>query len=321
MSQAPLVTIGIPTYNRTRYLPEAIQSVLAQTYDDFELLIIDNASTEDVGSVVKRFSDPRLKFVRQSTNVGAVRNMNRVIKEARGKYIVIHHDDDIMLPENVEKKAAFLEANPGVGFVHSSFMRIRENGDTVDEAPNSAVNTGGVETGRDFFHRALEFNPVGCPTVMAPKAALEQVGCFDVEVAVAADLPLWLKLSLFFDVGYIAEPLLNIRLHSGQDSTVYMHGYREAEQLYSTRMRVLREFEKQFDWLSTAQQRFQRNYFCELLKKTDELSSSGNARTVIGRLAFIVSRRPWLVLHPFAIRAFACSIEKSLGRQLVRRFS
>ena len=316
MNRRPLVTVGIPTYNRTKYLAEAIQSVLEQTFEDFEFLIYDNASTEDVAGLVQSFDDPRINYVRHSRNVGPLRNSNLIAEHAKGKYVVMHHDDDIMLPTNLEKKAAFMEANQGVGFVHSGFERIDMSGRTLPPSLNANVCPEGVEPGWDMFRRLLRFNPVGCPTVMISKEAIVEKGLFDESVAVTADIPAWMKFSLFYDIGYLAEPLLKIRLHPGQDSAMHLHGYREAEQLYSSRLRVLRDYEGQFGWLAKERAQFQRRYFMEVLREADELSWNGNAGTVLGKLFFVCSRCPWLALYPSTLRASA----RSLGRSALRQF-
>ena len=89
------VTVAIPTYNRAHYLPEAIESVLAQTFQDFELLILDNASTDNTPELVKSFKDERIRYVRNQTNIGMFGNCNKALELARGEYVIIFHDDDI----------------------------------------------------------------------------------------------------------------------------------------------------------------------------------------------------------------------------------
>ena len=99
MSQYPYFTIGIPTYNRVAFLREAINSALSQTNPDFELIISDNASTDDTPAVVASIKDERLRYVRQPANFGAVNNINFLINEARGRFFVLHQDDDLLHPE------------------------------------------------------------------------------------------------------------------------------------------------------------------------------------------------------------------------------
>jgi glycosyltransferase involved in cell wall biosynthesis len=99
MSQHPYFTIAIPTYNRAAFLRQAINSALSQTDSDFELIISDNASTDDTPAVVASIKDERLRYVRQPANLGAIKNVNFLVREARGRFFVLHQDDDLLHPE------------------------------------------------------------------------------------------------------------------------------------------------------------------------------------------------------------------------------
>lgn len=96
---APTFSIGIPNYERPRYLKEALQNVLAQSFADFEVVVSDDCSRADIAAVVAQFDDPRVRFVRQAQNIGAVANFNYVINAARGRYIVLHQNDDLLHPD------------------------------------------------------------------------------------------------------------------------------------------------------------------------------------------------------------------------------
>jgi glycosyltransferase involved in cell wall biosynthesis len=99
MSRHPYFTIAIPTYNRTAFLRQAINSALSQTDADFELIISDNASTDDTPDVVASIKDERLRYVRQPVNLGAIKNINFILREARGRFFILHQDDDLLHPE------------------------------------------------------------------------------------------------------------------------------------------------------------------------------------------------------------------------------
>ena len=99
MSQRPYFTIAIPTYNRAAFLREAINSALSQTDSDFELIVSDNASTDDTTAVVASIKDERLRYVRQTENLGAIKNVNFLVREARGRFFILHQDDDLLHPE------------------------------------------------------------------------------------------------------------------------------------------------------------------------------------------------------------------------------
>ena len=101
--------MGIPTYNHATYLRESIQSVLDQTFPDFELIIVDDASVDDTPEIVQSFGDKRIRCYRNLKNIGQTPNWNRCLELARGEYITIFHDDDVMLPENLSMKVKAFE--------------------------------------------------------------------------------------------------------------------------------------------------------------------------------------------------------------------
>ncbi len=310
----PLVTVGLPTCNRREYLANAIERILNQTFSDFELLVSDNASSVDIESEVKRFNDPRIQFHRQSANVGAVRNANDIIRRSVGKHVIIHHDDDVMMPNNLEKKVELLEANPNVGFVHSNFLIIDSKGKVVGENRNAGVNPPGIEEGRDFFERMLRHNPVGCPTVMLSRAALEDVGYFNEKVRHSADIYMWIKMSLFYDVGYIADPLIELREHPGQDSWRFLKGYRSIEQSYTATVTALADCEARLPELGERRRQFERKFIDRVAADAAQLSQSGNLRTVGGSLAFLAAKKPRTLCRPGIMKTALMSLVHTIPK-------
>ncbi len=114
------VSVCIPTYNGAAFLTEAIESVLSQSFRDFELLIVDDGSTDTTLDIARSFTDPRIAIYQNETQLGIPGNWNRCLSLARGEYICIFHQDDIMLPENLARKVEMLAADPTIAFVHSS---------------------------------------------------------------------------------------------------------------------------------------------------------------------------------------------------------
>lgn len=118
----PKVSVVIPTHNRSSLLRRAIQSVLDQTYQDFEIIVVDDASTDDTEAVVKGFADERIRYVRHSENRGEAASRNTGIRLAKGEYIAGHDDDDVWLPPKLEKQVkAFEKASPKVGVVSPDY--------------------------------------------------------------------------------------------------------------------------------------------------------------------------------------------------------
>ena len=122
--QHPLVSICIPTYNRAGMVSKAIDSALAQTYTNVEVLVVDNASSDTIESLMAAYSDPRVKFHRNAHNLGMFGNFNRCIESAKGKYIHILHSDDYIDAGFTETCVAFLEAHPDVGMTFGSALSV-----------------------------------------------------------------------------------------------------------------------------------------------------------------------------------------------------
>ena len=115
----PAVSVCIPTFNYGRFLPDAIKSVLAQTFTDFELVVVDNASTDATAELMEAFvrSDPRIRFFRNAENVGIVKNFNRALGHATGDYVKILCADDLLAPAALERSLAVIRNNPAVSLV------------------------------------------------------------------------------------------------------------------------------------------------------------------------------------------------------------
>src|SRR5262249_40939182 len=127
-SALPTVSIILPAFNAADYLEATVRSVLAQTFTDFELLLLDNASTDDTPAVATALVDPRLQYRRNPTNVGYAGNVELGRSLASAPYVVVLNADDIWEPTYLAKTVALLKANPGLGFVHAHIMLMDEHG-------------------------------------------------------------------------------------------------------------------------------------------------------------------------------------------------
>jgi len=210
----PQVSVIIPTYNCARYLPEAIDSVLAQTYRDFEIIVVDDGSTDDTPDVLARYGEAILVIRQPNQGRGAARNAG--ILAARGQYIAFLDADDLWLPRKLEKQMALFEERSEIGWVYSDY---RYFGDT--------------STGDDSFFGRHSLRPppegwilvkllAGCITstitVMARAACFRQVGLFDPSLVRAQDYDMWIRLACRSEVGCVDNVLALYRQHPGQDS-------------------------------------------------------------------------------------------------------
>jgi len=220
-SKPPLVSVCIPTYNRAGLLHECITSVLAQTFEDFELIVSDNASTDATTDVVNGFADSRIRYSRNSSNIGHLENFNRCLRLATGEFVVLFFDDDVMLPGNLAVKVDALRRHPRAGLVHSSYNIIDESGQVVVADTNKFRQLGiadgasdSVEPGRRALETLLRSNFINESTVMIRRACYERIGGFTDQLRLAFDWEYWLRISRFHDIAFVAVPLVNWRSHS-----------------------------------------------------------------------------------------------------------
>lgn len=175
----PKVTVAIPTYNRAHYLKESIPSVLAQTFMDFNLVIIDNASTDNTGEVVRSFADPRIEYFRNECNLGIIGNWNRAIELCVGEYLNIFGDDDKMLPNFLEKSVTILDAFPQIGFTFSHCNKVNEQGEFIRLWGYDFPPAGYIR-GHEYLMLTVKF---GCcltnsSTVLVRRSVHDRVGAY-----------------------------------------------------------------------------------------------------------------------------------------------
>jgi glycosyltransferase involved in cell wall biosynthesis len=240
-ARIPRVTVSLPTYNGAAHVEAAIESILSQTLDDFELLVMDDCSDDDTPAIVARFQDARIRFERNPVRFGLVRNWNRCLDAASGTYVTIFHQDDVMAPDNLARKVAVLDEHPTVAFVHSNLRQIGPDGSVLSEwwyAP-PAPGDAGVHGGRDFLERLFwGDNLVCCPGVVLRREMVSQHGLFDTQLPFTADWEMWMRLCIFHDVAYIPDPLFSYRRHPGAE-TERFKGASGLEQSFLAKHRIL----------------------------------------------------------------------------------
>lgn len=214
-----LVSVVLPAYDRLQFLAPAIDSVLAQTGVDVELLIVDDGSTEATRQWLQALELPAVRLIhREHCGLpGRVRNVG--IRAARGRYIAFLDSDDLWLPDKLRRQCAALHAQPGARWSYTACSHVDSVGQTLEPA--------GVQPWR--AHRGPMAEAVGClrahsalPTVMAERELLLEVGGFDERLPLYEDHDLWLRLALRSEPAVIADPLVRVRRHdahySGHDA-------------------------------------------------------------------------------------------------------
>ncbi len=218
------VSVCIPVFNGSDYIAESIDSVLSQTYEDFQLVVCDNCSTDNTEEIVRSFRDARLKYVRNAENLGLVGNFNRCLEHAKGEYVCIWHHDDVMLPDNLKLKVQLLEEHPDVGFVHSNLVLIDEKGAVVaGEIWYEGSRHDYIEDGRTAVREYLQYLPSGASifigAVLARRSHYEKVGEFNPALPHCVDSDMWMRMMLLCKIACIGTPLVKYRVHSTSASS------------------------------------------------------------------------------------------------------
>lgn len=221
----PRVSVCLPVYNGARYLAASIASVLAQTWSDFRLVVVDNCSTDSTPDVVRSFSDPRIVYHRNGENIGLVGNFNRCLDLADGELVCIWHDDDVMLSDNLARKVAFLDAYPSAAFVHSNLWLIDDAGQRYREHWHEDSRrdyvTPGAEWLERFALRLVQGPLVFIGAALVRRAAYERAGRVWGGQPSCCDDEMWMRLALCGDVGCLGEPLVENRTHGGRASSAH----------------------------------------------------------------------------------------------------
>jgi glycosyltransferase involved in cell wall biosynthesis len=213
----PLISVLIPAYNCAQYLAATIESVLAQSCADFELIVVDNNSADETLAVVSRYSDPRLYYVKYKETVPMGENWDRCLSLAAGKYVCLLHADDQFQPRCLEVESQIMEADPAIGYVYSAVNFIDEKQAVLQR--HSPFPESYVRPGREEFRQSILGNYVFCPSVMVRRECYSRVGGFKPGLKCALDWDMWLRLDLASGkVGYSAELLAAYRVHAGSFS-------------------------------------------------------------------------------------------------------
>lgn len=203
-----LVSIIMPSYNTAQYIRQSIQSVLAQTYLNWELIIVDDCSSDNTENVVSVFlNDNRIKFLKNERNSGAAVSRNRALREARGKWIAFLDSDDLWEPEKLEKQIAFME-NHEYHFSYTNYIEIDE-----ESVPNGKSVTGPKRISK---HGMYNYCWMGCLTVMYDADAVGLIQIADIKKN--NDYAIWLKVCKKANCYLLNETLARYRIRNGSIS-------------------------------------------------------------------------------------------------------
>ena len=217
--RTPQVTVLMPVYNGQRFLVEAIESILAQSFKDFEFLIINDGSKDKSEDIIKRYAkkDSRIRFISRS-NKGLVATLNEGLTKTKGKFIARMDCDDVSHPERLKKQVDYMEKNKKIALLGTSFNIIDENNCAIGHSYH-------LDRNEDLQMEFLVRNPFGHGTVMVRREVLKSVGGYDESQAIE-DYELWWRISQKYETANIPEELYSWRVVSGGIS----HGSSEKRQ-------------------------------------------------------------------------------------------
>lgn len=210
----PLVTIGIPTYNRAdSYLREALESAVKQTYPNIEIVVSDNCSTDDTERLVKNFEDPRIRYFKQTENVGAYKNFNFCLQQANGEYFLILSDDDLIDNDFIDVCMKSANYSTDIGIIRTGTRVIDAQGMVLGKINNNVVGLSTEEFFRGWFAFKTAFYP--CSSLYNTKK-LKEIGGFHPENNLFHDGFVIAKLAAKFGRVDVKDIKASFRKHQGE---------------------------------------------------------------------------------------------------------
>ena len=217
----PKVSVGVPSYNYSKYIIETLNSVVNQTYSNIELIIVDDCSADNSVEVINQWiaaykGEKKIAFIVNAVNMGVTKTCSVILQHASGKYITWLDSDDLIFPDKIEKQVKVLEkAGSDTGFIYSNVNIIDAKGMVIgyDYMLSIGYNYKKMPTG-NIFEMLFDFNFVPALSILANVACVKAIGGFDDRVALH-DYYIWLALSKKYQVAYIPEHTASYRIHGG----------------------------------------------------------------------------------------------------------
>ena len=215
----PTVSFVVPCYKLSHLLGDCIRSILSQTYADFEVLVLDDCSPDNTEAVARSFQDERIKYIRNTENLGHLRNYNQGITLSRGQYVwLVSADDRLTSCYALERYVSVMSAQVDIGFACCTGTEIRENNQLLSNDYYLQSKQPRIFSGPDFLARLLRSNFVIASSVMVRRSCYERFGAFPVDLPYAGDWYLWCLFALHYQVAYFSEAMVGYRIY-GQSMT------------------------------------------------------------------------------------------------------
>lgn len=268
MSDGPLVSVIIPTYNYGRFIEATIESVVGQTCSDLEILVVDDASSDDTAEVVGAIPDDRITYLRHEVNKGPSAARNTGLARASGIFVTCIDSDDTMKPRNLEVKTGVLQASPDVDVVFGNVEVVDEEGTTLGIGNRRREDE--LLPQPELLRRLLSGNPFHASATVVRRRAYDAAGTYREDLRHAEDWDLWLRMACFFSARYVAEPLVRHRLHPASLRNANVEEHLDLSSMETILDRLFEDYPEQlqgYDRRST----YWANYFTTLHGKAGVL--------------------------------------------------
>jgi glycosyltransferase involved in cell wall biosynthesis len=207
----PRVSVIVPTYNQDKYLGFCIDSILNQTYRDFELIVVDDGSTDTTQEIVAKYN-ANVRYIHKQ-NGGTPSALNAGIRVANGEYLAWLSSDDLYLPNKLEKQIAQLSECSEIKVLHTAFYLVDTNGNVIRKVVFSQ------DVFSDFSPvKLMKHNTINGSSILFHRECIERVGLFDESIHGTEDWDMWIRMACYYKFGYLSEPLISYRWHDSNFS-------------------------------------------------------------------------------------------------------
>lgn len=278
----PAVSIILPTHNRAYCLRRSIESVLNQSFADFELIVVDDCSRDETGDVVRGIDDKRMRYLHLPKQLGAAGARNYGIREAAADLLAFQDSDDEWYQDKLQMQIECLNQSSDIGIVYSDLLRISSDGSEAVLVAPDVVNDAIVDPAGDRYC----VQQLGIQSCLIRRGYVEQVGGFDESMPSLEDLELFIRLSRICKFRRIETPLVRYHESEGLSSNLVVHAKSRQMLLQMYRDQIMTESE---GFIALERERIQ--HFLNLATlESQQAKSSSNAVTVHSRLARVLSR-------------------------------
>lgn len=237
----PLVSVLIPAYNAEGRVSEAILSVLQQSFEDYEVIVLDDASDDNTYDVVSSFDDRRVTVVQNEENLGISRSRNKLISYASGDYVAWLDSDDRMVEDRLERQVAFFYDHAEHALVGGAIRIIDEDGEPIGKRTYPTTH-------EDIHDALLRYNPFAQPAVMTRRVVLEDADGFREDIDIGEDYDLMLRVAADHRVANLDAVLTEYRVFDEQTTTANMK--QTMQNTVSIQQRAINEYGYEDDWVS-----------------------------------------------------------------------